>query len=365
MCIHPNFVWVERGPSFEKIPRPCGDCWRCRSNRVNDYTGRCLAELSESHSMLSVTLTYAPRDDLCDKIIEPRHFQNFIRALRKRGHKLRYIAVGEYGKNTDRAHFHAILFKKNAKAWLNDKESPVVKDQREWVPEWPHGHIFIDSRDGERAVRYVTKYLLKEDVDYWLTMSKKPPLGDEFFRKKAREAGKLGFLPSSFVYQPPGGKKEREYMMTGATQRNFTAYCVKAYEAQHGPLSRERRSEWFNKALDKVERWEATREVDSLSSEERLYYENEQDERVSQARKAEFSESKEKQWQDVVKAAANKKSALLSDLRDWCRKNNLRKLNAQSLESARLANPHWDVTNSQLRALVVRSKGSGSKTTST
>ena len=110
MCINPSFIWVQCGPKWEKQPVGCKACWRCKRNRVNDYVGRCLAEAAVSSHTCVVGLTYAPRDDLADKLLQPRHFQLFMKLLRRAGHKVRYFVAGEYGDEKGRAHFHAILF---------------------------------------------------------------------------------------------------------------------------------------------------------------------------------------------------------------------------------------------------------------
>jgi hypothetical protein len=57
-----------------------------------------------------VTLTYNDENLPHDLSLDPKHFQRFIRKLRKRCGKVRYYHCGEYGDETDRPHYHAILF---------------------------------------------------------------------------------------------------------------------------------------------------------------------------------------------------------------------------------------------------------------
>lgn len=249
MCINPSFIWFERGPKYEQIPVPCKKCWRCNSNRVNDYVGRALCEASVSDSTLSLTLTYAPRDDLAERVITPYHFQDFIRAIRRRGHSVRYIVVGEYGELTARAHFHCILFFKGT--------SPDIPEQTNThIPEWPHGHVWAEWSATEKAVRYVCKYLLKnEPGKYWFSLSKKPSIGNGFFMKKAAIMAELGTFPSSFEYLPPGGSKNRPYLMTGASRRDYIAEIVRLIATRHR-ISESKLSEWVARALQKVERWQ-------------------------------------------------------------------------------------------------------------
>lgn len=258
MCINPSMIWVKRGPNWEQSPVACRQCWRCRQNRVNDYVARALCEAAVSVAVCTVTLTYAPRDDLADKVLHPRHFQLFMKLLRKAGHKVRYLVAGEYGSLKARAHFHAILFfmdfaAGNGEVPAYGSPAPFCRQiphkQMVHVCEWPHGHITADWSASEKAVRYVCKYLLADDKNNaWFSLSKKPPLGAAWFARKAEKARELGVLPSSFEYLPPGGNRKRPYLMTGATRRDYLA----ALGDVHG--RRRQMSEWVQRSYDKHER---------------------------------------------------------------------------------------------------------------
>ncbi len=117
------------------------------------------------------------------------------------------------------------------------------------VREWPHGHISVDWSASERSARYVCKYLLSDDKNNaWFSLSKKPPLGAAWFAQKAALAVDFNTLPSSFEYLPPGGSKDRSYLMTGATRRDYmNAICI-------NPAMRASMGEWVQKSFDKFER---------------------------------------------------------------------------------------------------------------
>ena len=258
MCISPNYVWVQRGPKWEQQPVACRQCWRCRQNRVNDYVARCMAEASVSQICATVSLTYAPRDDLADKVLHPRHFQLFMKLLRRAGHKVRYLVSGEYGELRDRAHFHAILFFQHLEP-LGDRgpvpvygsyDGPFCREipQKRMVHirEWPHGHIKVDWSASEKSARYVCKYLLQEDKNNaWFSLSKKPALGAEWFARKAAKAWELGVLPSSFEYLPPGGSRDKPYLMTGVTRRDY----LNAITTNPDDLAK--MSEWVGRSFEK------------------------------------------------------------------------------------------------------------------
>lgn len=269
MCKTPTFVWVQRGPKWEKQPVPCRKCWQCIRGRVNDFVGRALCEAATSEVTCTVTMTYAPRDDLADKIIHPRHFQLFMKLLRRAGHKVRYMAVGEYGSEKERAHFHAVLFFQHMAtppAWAvqprykADYPEGVSQDDAYFcrdiaqmrmthIREWPHGHIQVDWNADERSLRYVCKYLLKpEKHNAWFTLSKRPALGNEWFMQKAALAKSLGVLPVEWSYLPPGGNPKRKYMITGATRRDYLNAITT------NPDDKPRMSEWTLKTFEKHER---------------------------------------------------------------------------------------------------------------
>jgi hypothetical protein len=251
MCKNPEFVWVQRGEGHEKVNVPCRKCDLCKYNRLNDYVGRALAEASTSDWVCAVTLTYRPRDDLADKIITPPHAQAFIRSLRDRHHKIRYLIAGEYGSLRGRAHFHVLLFGigkrpqiPNGEVWPHHQNFHDIS--------WPHGHMFADWNADEKAMRYTLKYILKDQSkDTWMSLSKQPPLGAAFFRNKADELVRARVFPSSFNYLPPGGDSERLYYMTRTTRRDYLLrICeglgVTDYLAQH------RVTEWVQASIDKA-----------------------------------------------------------------------------------------------------------------
>lgn len=283
MCLNPSFVWVLRGPKHEKIPVPCKGCWQCRASRLNDYVGRCLCEVAYCEAVSVVTLTYAPRDDLADKIITPEHFQKFIRAVRRRGHRVRYLAVGEYGALKGRAHFHAILFWGKPKP-NRDYPAPQIRPD---MPHkemftfpsdiWPHGHAFADNMShnevDERAIRYVCKYLLKDEgSDYWFTISKKPPIGVQYFLDKADRDAELGVFPQSFNYRPPASHEGRNYLLTGATKRFYLERLINQMAVKHN-VPVKKLNEWTYKAIQKLEKWQWNKEyLDAMTPEENLAF---------------------------------------------------------------------------------------------
>ena len=103
---------------------PCGKCLGCRLDYSRQWADRMMLELETSGSAVFVTLTYDNDHATCCKTDEygndmfytlvKKDFQDFMKRLRGsslvNGKKLRFYAAGEYGDNTFRPHYHAILF---------------------------------------------------------------------------------------------------------------------------------------------------------------------------------------------------------------------------------------------------------------
>jgi len=196
----------------------CGKCNQCKWAKVDDWVGRSLLEAMYSQWSIPITLTYRDQPDGSHKHITKHHFQTAIRTLRRAGHKVRYIASGEYGDLKARAHFHAILFGQTI-------GPPVEKiREREWVDWWPHGHVFADDHQATpKSIRYVAKYLMKEHGNQWFTCSKKPPIGDLGIRQIAMRSAQAGVLPS-LRYMPDGGHPKGFYVLKRKSAENLHQY---------------------------------------------------------------------------------------------------------------------------------------------
>lgn len=100
-----------------------------------------------------VTLTYSDEFLPEDGSVSVRHFQLFVKRLRKALFpiKIRYFGVGEYGEKTFRPHYHLIVF---------------GADDYEKISEaWPYGHVvvgFVSLDSLAYVAGYVTKKLTKK-----------------------------------------------------------------------------------------------------------------------------------------------------------------------------------------------------------
>jgi hypothetical protein len=83
-----------------------------------------------------------------DGSVHKEHLQKFLKLLRfhLNGRKIRYYAVGEYGSQTFRPHYHLIIYGLHH---INDAQ--FVHDC------WKKGHtLCLDAN--ARTINYITKY---------------------------------------------------------------------------------------------------------------------------------------------------------------------------------------------------------------
>lgn len=178
MCLAPVSIRDEKSRHMVA----CRHCRVCRDNRVNDLVGRCIAEQSTASKTFAVTLTYGNGDSPEAALLRYSDVQMFLKRLRNNGYKVRYICAGEYGTKKGRAHWHIILF------FYGHSPNWQI-EARVNIPEWSHGFCYFQHPD-YRGFRYAIKYALKSDAEgsvKALSMSKKPPLGYEFFMSLAND----------------------------------------------------------------------------------------------------------------------------------------------------------------------------------
>lgn len=128
---------------------PCGKCLACRISRVREWKVRMLHELEYHDNAVFLTLTYdddhIPEDGSLDK----SHFQKFMKRLRKdlgSSYSLKYYAVGEYGSETYRPHYHAIVF------GIGPESSDVLADN------WNMGFVKVGDVNAD-SIGYVCGYI--------------------------------------------------------------------------------------------------------------------------------------------------------------------------------------------------------------
>lgn len=211
----------------------CRHCAICRQNRLNDLVGRALCEQTTAFSTVAVTLTYAG-DVPSAAVLTYSDVQKFLKGLRKAGHEVRYICCGEYGSKKGRAHWHIILF------FYGDEPEYSLDEKINWK-FWPHGFSYFQRPD-MNGFRYIMKYALKDidDPNHTRkpTMSKKPPLGYQFFMDLARDHVEKRLAIYSPEYSFAGVKdskgQTRKFWLQGRMRELFLERYCDLWRARYG-----------------------------------------------------------------------------------------------------------------------------------
>jgi len=159
----PVIFW-SRSHGYDPIELPCGSCVGCRLERSRQWAVRCVHEAQLWERNCFITLTYDDDHLPIDRSLDVRHFQKFMKRLRKRfGKGIRFYHCGEYGEQFGRPHYHALLFNFD----FSDREFwKVQNDQRYYKSQiandvWGLGNCIIGDVSFESAA-YVARYILKK-----------------------------------------------------------------------------------------------------------------------------------------------------------------------------------------------------------
>lgn len=225
-CFDPRKGWrsKDRNPSGKRgivfnrayalvdqpVTIPCGQCIGCRLERSRIWAIRCVHEASLHESNCFITLTYSPENLPADGSLKVKHFQDFMKRLRKRysDRKIRFFHCGEYGERGGRPHYHALLFNFDFPDKVYDRKTPQghpVFVSKALEELWPLGISEIGSVTFESAAyvaRYITKKvtgpraeehyttidrvtgeILAERSPEYVTMSRRPGIGRDWYEK--------------------------------------------------------------------------------------------------------------------------------------------------------------------------------------
>lgn len=171
---------------------PCGQCIGCRLDRSRDWANRCMLELRDHKESVFVTLTYdndhvpivtSPSGNSV-MTLDKRDFQLFIKRLRKSlgEQKIRYYACSEYGPQTYRPHYHAIIFGYCPVDLRPFSKSPqgyqyYVSDTLTNI--WSKGHVLIGEVSWETCAytaRYIASKYLGEMSSFYTEQGIEPPM---------------------------------------------------------------------------------------------------------------------------------------------------------------------------------------------
>lgn len=144
---------------------PCGRCTPCRLTKTCQWAIRNVHEASLHEHSVFLTLTYAPEHLPKDGSLDHRHFQLFMKRLRKKYKvPLQFYMCGEYGDKSGRAHYHALIYGlevKDRKFLKSTNAGFNLDTSKELDKIWGLGHVFIGEVTFESAA-YVARYIMKK-----------------------------------------------------------------------------------------------------------------------------------------------------------------------------------------------------------
>ena len=166
-----------------------------------------------------ITLTYA---DAPPKI-EKEHLQNFFKRLRKASDRpIRYIACGEYGEETRRPHYHALIFGEDFLGGSYDIDNQLYSNP--WLEKaWGHGITSVGTFTMQSAC-YVAGYVQKKanDPDTFNLMSRRPPIGKQWLERYWPELATRGYtvINGSKMPIPPVYYQWKEEELADIREKN-------------------------------------------------------------------------------------------------------------------------------------------------
>lgn len=155
-----------------ELELPCGRCIDCKIRRTTDWTTRATHEASLHEDNSFLTLTFSEEGLALRELqrgthpydLDVRDWQLFAKRLRKQGLKFRYFQVGEYGDESLRPHYHAVIFgeafRGDGEKWIDEKGHPIWTSKR-IEKAWPYGIHTIGEATPE-TIQYVCRYVQKK-----------------------------------------------------------------------------------------------------------------------------------------------------------------------------------------------------------
>lgn len=142
---------------------PCGKCLACRIKKRSEWALRMTLESYYWLEKSFITLTYNDENLPPNGSLQKAELQKFIKRVRKRldekNRKIKYFACGEYGDQTGRPHYHAIIFGLG----LQEEDKEIV--MQSWRKcSWDNESIRKNSFGlvESESIRYVAQYIDKK-----------------------------------------------------------------------------------------------------------------------------------------------------------------------------------------------------------
>lgn len=157
----------------------CGQCIGCRVDRSRAWAVRCVLEASQHRENCFVTLTYDDEHLPPDGSLNVKHYQDFMKRLRKHfePRRIRFFHCGEYGEESARPHYHACLFGLDFgdKVLYSTRAGVRLYYSETLEKIWGKGFCTVGDVTWESAA-YVARYVMKKitgdaAADHYLSLN--------------------------------------------------------------------------------------------------------------------------------------------------------------------------------------------------
>jgi hypothetical protein len=205
-------ITFSKNQGFKDMPLdiPCGQCMACRKQKRIEWGVRILNETKMHDKSCFITLTYDNISIPEGETLVKDDLQTFLKSLRSslEPERIRYFAVGEYGSQTYRPHYHAVIYNywpDDAKLWKQLETGPMWKSEK-LQKKWGHGIVGINSMSFDLA-QYLAKYVTKkitgdmaekhygDRLPEFTLMSRRPGIGASYYEKYKKEIWSTDSVP--------------------------------------------------------------------------------------------------------------------------------------------------------------------------
>lgn len=139
----------------------------CRVARAQAWALRCVHESTLHARNCFITLTYSPQQLPADGSLKVEDTQFFWKRLRKRlgsSTPIRFFLCGEYGPQTFRPHYHALVFGYDFykdRITLKKRSEQALYTSKLLADTWQKGFVSIGPLDYKTAA-YTARYCMKK-----------------------------------------------------------------------------------------------------------------------------------------------------------------------------------------------------------
>ncbi|AXH73325.1 MAG: replication initiator protein [Microviridae sp.] len=209
-CFYPRDAWKSKrlnengkrelvfsrasGFADMRLQVPCGKCDGCYADRSLTWAIRCYQEASLFRDNAFLTLTYDEDHYPKDGRISKKALQDFFKRLRHE-YSVRYFACGEYGDQSGRAHYHALIFGEDFRQGKTVQINDQLYSNFALQEIWGNGNVLCAEFTMETAC-YVAGYVGKKigDSESFSLMSRKPGIGKVWLEKYWDDISRTGIV---------------------------------------------------------------------------------------------------------------------------------------------------------------------------